>query len=612
MKREFCYFAIAYLITFSCFASTKGQEVSSRTSVSNDASKRNRPTMSREERLVRATYQKLTTLSGTSRLLHPDKATKAVQNNDDVLRFELGNFRVGPIQEIMSALHSKVKTGASGDIIILSRAVTQLNKEEEHVAYDAEWTSGQYASVYDPRWTVADVLGFDPERYYNVGEYAAYDITVFFKGKSRSYRALALFHNPYQSLETLQPSFWDSVVGRGGALNEVWNEKRPLVGQKVEPTDQKVDSSEPVEGYSLRAATQTSGDYSTATSSYSESSTPGPIVRTTTEDTQEHNDGSHGETVGFQGTCSEQPDSQQTCGVAITDTYTYERGSTTNYFYSHVNRTDQKFVSSSGPRGSSITCLAGRGVATANCLDPECMYTAQLQYQGLQLRMTGGDLWNGELVHNHTCNLSSSSCSASRRAKCFALGEGFDEETCTCTPESPIIIDPEGNGFALTDLAGGVNFDLNADGTPEQLSWTLAGSDDAWLVLDRNGNGLIDNGTEMFGNFTPQPPSNNRNGFLALAEYDKPANGGNSDGIIDQQDSIFSSLRLWQDVNHNAISEASELRTLSQLGIESIGLNYRESRRVDQNGNEFRYRAKVDDARHSRVGRWAWDVFLRH
>ena len=163
---------------------------------------------------------------------------------------------------------------------------------------------------------------------------------------------------------------------------------------------------------------------------------------------------------------------------------------------------------------------------------------------------------------------------------------------------SPIIINAGRNGYKLTGIAEGVQFDLDGDGLPEQTSWTHQDSDDAFLVMDRNGNGRIDDGTELFGNHTPAYPGQRTltaaNGFEALGFLQSPDYGrSNGDDIIDARDEVFGRLLLWTDRNHNGVSEPDELQPAAAAGLVGIRTDYQEVGRKDRYGNVFRQMGTV-------------------
>jgi len=186
-------------------------------------------------------------------------------------------------------------------------------------------------------------------------------------------------------------------------------------------------------------------------------------------------------------------------------------------------------------------------------------------------------------------------CSSSSDPEVACTDSGWACE-CPGYPDcegTPIVIDPLGQGFHLTSFKNGVKFSFG--GKLMQTSWTDNDYSNGWLALDRNGNGTIDDATELFGNYTPQPPGPDPNGFKALAVFDEPRNGGNGNGKIDPGDAIYSHLLLWIDRNHDGISQPDELIPLAQAGVFSIDLNYVESDKADQFGNHFRYLANISD-----------------
>ena len=146
---------------------------------------------------------------------------------------------------------------------------------------------------------------------------------------------------------------------------------------------------------------------------------------------------------------------------------------------------------------------------------------------------------------------------------------------------SPLVLDLKGDGFAYTSVEDGVIFDLNKDGVAERTAWTSPQTefDNAFLILDKNKNGQVDNGGELFGD-----QNGEENGFKELAKYD-----ANGDKVINNKDAIYQELRLWADMNknakidYNADGTSKELKTLEEAGVTEISVDFQKL--VDKKGN---------------------------
>lgn len=153
---------------------------------------------------------------------------------------------------------------------------------------------------------------------------------------------------------------------------------------------------------------------------------------------------------------------------------------------------------------------------------------------------------------------------------CLAVDHSEVDAKVNAGVSTPIVIDLNGDGVETTSFLAGptVYFDIDGDGIKDRTAW-LSGKD-AFLAIDKNGNGKIDGLEELFGG------PNRADGFARLNELD-----GNGDGVVDAADSRFSELLLWQDRNIDGLTDAGELVSASAAGLQSISTNYATQEVID-------------------------------
>jgi hypothetical protein len=168
------------------------------------------------------------------------------------------------------------------------------------------------------------------------------------------------------------------------------------------------------------------------------------------------------------------------------------------------------------------------------------------------------------------------------------------------TPNTPLVLDLNGDGVQTLGIEEGVQFDLLNTGTAQQVGWV--DKHDGLLVMDLNHDGLINTGAELFGSSTALTQGGlAKDGWQALAQYDL-----NTDGLIDAKDAVFKDLQVWVDANSNGVSEAGELTSLADVGVLSIDLKH-DNAQTTQNGNVlqgFSSFTTTDGQSHQIVDAW--------
>lgn len=510
------------------------------------------------------------------------------------LRFELRDFRTLYRGDFGGSAWLDIVTMPDGRLIQVERKAHSTTREDgsssERVEYVPTWTTKEADWRLHPKTSKAAevslaeafrILEEDDPKFLQARALTTFEVTVSLVEDERTYRAAFVWFSPQE--------------------RPTWTTFDLLVLDNVtQGVEQALEESIPVEGREFPAPTLSSkpgGRGSTATLAPRETCVANSSSGSFTDQGSGYNShfsGRHYAYGGFGFVCDCEPSCRQTCNANVPYPVCIDEGNPTDACHKMGFSTGGESRSIASGVTTGATCLAAMRCVQDACPFCGCGVTVTVNVAGSQVSY-GGDTgnWSWQRSWGYQCSpctpdpFDDGECNPGGGLP-KAVAGGRERVVAAGCGSSPILVDFGGQGFELTDLDGGVEFDIDADGARERVSWTDPEGGVEFLALDRDGNGVIDAGDELFGDSTPQPESSTPNGYLALAEYDV-----DEDGVITADDPVFADLLLWHDASHDGLSQPGEMRTVAEAGVVAIEIDYHESRRQDRHGNLFRYQSRL-------------------
>lgn len=256
------------------------------------------------------------------------------------------------------------------------------------------------------------------------------------------------------------------------------------------------------------------------------------------------------------------------------------------------------------PSGSLTACVDSSYTQVAPTFSPaNPQLNSATQTWSMWLNVGNATLTGNPQLCGTPYNTVSPTSQTSNPSRCYC---NPGDPSCKWT--SPVVIDPTGEGFFMTDLANGVLFKKGPASASQQMAWTDPAHHTAFLVRPNPDGTVTSVSMNMFGNVSPQPQSAEPNGYAALAYWASQEGCGDLKKLDAQAcPAVWNALRLWHDANQNGVADTGELLTMQDAGIYGISLNDHEDRYVDQYGNLFQFRAQVWSGNGDRR---SYDVFL--